>query len=1285
MKRSAIDTSLERVTKIRSGEKCPIENIFKSGSSSTVPKCRTAVGYLYHHVHNQPIINKKLIIDLPEFLKPFGSKYIKNPKRLSETLKEFLKKHPEFVLECKRIFVEKPQNLNQHLAPDYNLTEHDLCSVCFKDTSSNALKDILCSNEAMKIQVHNHITYQISRGDSLVQVHNGLLNIVNSACRSFQKSNPCTSSNDVDTTLYDYKMLSEDLKIKVAKLEKSNAEILEKLKKNLTKYTNHLQNHAAYVQYFLNISQSELKVFDKMIFCQPREKETLEEILKRYPKVDRVSPANVHEGLFNEFLSFVECQGEEPNFANLGVKYDLSGKKGGNSKTCQSRFAQSICYNNLLHMKTVDPEKYKVVELIVVNSVQKRKNYEQFPIFESLSFPRLPSKALADKSITILLEQGKLLLGEQQSPESIKTYDYKTQKETVVYLHSRKNSLQSIREFILKDHIEKGFLRARKPEYYNKMSREAAIEILSRCGVYFDTNEVNTSVHSTGELRVLVQETETTRHYLNWYDNSTIGGISYILFNFQYLYSPAVYHSSDLSERDLQYVIEKPVCYFIGVSSSTTKREESYSKMRLDDIKLLAIPIVNDGIVFKDVYRFTTGDHPVRCVEAGNNKAGYWRIPGCNIKLDGSIIPFNEMVSSEHITIEKQREFVNRGGFFDDESNFGKSLQDAGDPRDMCKMRLGLSFKTKAEAEIVLKDELKGVRHQHLLLIHNPATPLVDLNLEQLEISPAEPLHDLKAIAKYILANIPGKLKASTSVMRIAKEVVSRQGDEKYLLKENHNGETIFKFIIQVTSHLEHRLFPEGLGLPCVNCGPLFFLNNQRKCEKCLIVGIYRSLCEIHVYGYQDFSKKTPCDILRFYNLVYILYKFILDFQYIYPDVPASEICSNIYFVDIIRYLPVMYELHNLLSLHAGRHESDFRVLKKVVANYSNMQHFSKSFLLHVLKKVEVKKYYTMNNSNSGRNFDKHKTSVVSKMITDFFNTSPKPEVGFHVSVFNNNDLRENLYSHLERISTFIVSNAKCDLTFMNYNQSSGYLQFPSFKSEVYPPFPIYNIFNCSIELILNTKHKCFQKIEQLCIQNRILNVGSFIKLVSGYDEIDTSCLQHIATPSTQCRPLFARESSYQTMLDKLNTVCDEPEGYGLLKYSVMTKCLAKIYGKVSPEILNLDKIIKLIELQQTKSSTAILKKSEVYHKKIHDYIVMIRSHIHGLNDLIEKVDTAIGTLSRKCDDSIIDSDSYQEDLLLNNEVYQLNVSRKKREAMEGIKSILEFESVSNLHIAEGL
>ena len=1269
-------------------------------SSCPLPSCRVAIGSLYYTLLDKPI-NKCSIDNLPRFMKTFSDKYLKSPKRLSSLLNDFKVSNHEFVTHCTNIFASNREIVKKHEDFNFVLASNDLCKICFDfPNSCNANKDVICSQESMKLQLSNFVSYQMSQGERLFDIHKSLVDLSTVVCKSFERGNDSSSSSsNTNQNIVEYDSVIVALKKEILSIKKKNKETMDTINRNHSIFCSNLEENAAFVQYYLNISQSELKVLDKQMFCISQEDIPLTDIVKRYPKLSNVSPQSTHENLFYEFLSHVLANKKEPNFGDLGAKYKLTGAMNGCSKSRQIRLAQSVCYNKLLMIKDSQPEQYSIVEKVVIECVGKRKGNEKYPLFDDLCYPRFPSKVKADHHIQRLNDKGDILLGEPQVPESHSTYDYKTHKKTNVYSCSRKNSFQSIREHFLNHHAERRYLRARQQSYYDSLTKIEVLKLLAEYGVYYsdfnsatiDTDSNDSLVSGSPDLEIiklrrLVQETETTRHYLVWYDHSTIGGVSYILFNFQYIYSPAVYcrNDDDMSSRELQRIIEKPQLYYLGVSPPTTAAEEGFTKMRLDDIKSLSVPITRDGIVYHDVYRFTIGDQPVRCVESGHNKSGYWRVPTTDIKIEDSIIPFHKIVSSKHYSIDEQRNFANKGGFYDNPDNFGKSLQDQ-NPKEICKLRLKQTFKTKCKAEEAMKNDLKGVRRQHVLLKDSPTCPLDQLHIENLEVSPSEPLHDLKAVSKSILSNIPGKVKrGSSNVIKIANEVVSKHGDEKYHLKSNHNAEQIFIFILEITSHLQHRLFPEGLESPCGNCGLLFHISGARKCEKCLIVGIYRALLEIHVYGYQDHSKKTPTDVLRFYNLVYILYMLLIDFSHSKTDVDIAGICLNVYFVDVIKFLPVMYELHNLLSLNAGRHEADFKTLKKVVKNYTNMRHFTDKFLFHVLKKLEIKKYF--NYCYFG---EEYKTSVVSKLITHFFKKSPKQDIQFHISLFSNTDRKDDLYAHLQRISTFIVSNAKCGKCFMDFVQSSGVLIFHvSPDSQTYPPFPLYNILNSNADKILKTKQICFQQIKDQCFEGDSLSISKFLELIAGGGEITISAITQAGVSNSSSS--HSTSNSYVTILDRL-AIFDDPKNFLLLKHSYLTKCLAKIYGcDVADDLVNFDRLMKFIQLYQTQNKT--LDSSNAFKVKYEQYIVKIRYHVRKLIEIGNKVDIAISTLSKKCNDELVseddddDGEEEQESQICDtNDVYQLNLFRRKKEAIDFIKNSLEFESYCHRNISAGL
>ena len=108
------------------------------------------------------------------------------------------------------------------------------------------MKDIICSKEAMKLQIqfHEFVVYQINNGKSLTYVHDELLKISFNVCNSIRKSSPSSSSEII--AIYDYKVKNDDLKNKISILKKTNTKIIKNFNLNLTVYNKNLQDNAAF-------------------------------------------------------------------------------------------------------------------------------------------------------------------------------------------------------------------------------------------------------------------------------------------------------------------------------------------------------------------------------------------------------------------------------------------------------------------------------------------------------------------------------------------------------------------------------------------------------------------------------------------------------------------------------------------------------------------------------------------------------------------------------------------------------------------------------------------------------------------------------------------------------------------------------------------------------------------------------------------------------------------------------------------------------------------------------
>ena len=347
-----------------------------------------------------------------------------------------------------------------------------------------------------------------------------------------------------------------------------------------------------------------------------------------------------------------------------------------------------------------------------------------------------------------------------------------------------------------------------------------------------------------------------------------------------------------------------------------------------------------------------------------------------------------------------------------------------------------------------------------------------------------ECLHDCKGHCKSSFTFIPGTIHQSDSdLLKSIHSIVHKSGDELYLLKDKHSAEDMAKSLVDITHDLQRKFFPNGLDSPCSECGPLLTISNKRKCEKCSYIGYYRVMCEIVVHGYKNSSKRNAQEVLRFHNLSFLLYYFLQCIENVNARFDINNVIRSTYFVNTVYYMPIAYELHNLLSFNAGRNEDQFKQVKKVTKNFSNQQYTKPQLLLGALRRLEANKYYN-------QEFNQDKRSMYSKKLTHFFENSPPPPI-IYTKEFLESD--QSIPSLLQRLSTFLVSNV--DRNYMNVKDDS--LVFPYKVCECYdltcsacqankfPRFGINNIHTSSIAKILTTKKNVFdERIKGKIFQN---------------------------------------------------------------------------------------------------------------------------------------------------------------------------------------------------------
>jgi hypothetical protein len=1355
----------------------PVSTLFRPFSK--LPQCKVAIGIMLKAA-NSKRFNSSFITSLPSFMNFYKGKYssLRNPSRIEKELKRFSNLNKSFSDECKRLTATVDLNslegaissdFTRHSRVNFQLYDKQPCEVCFPSDNNDVQTGVFSNIERFKLQMRDFYRFQLSQGRT-VEECDKMVHDFNEITYSGFKNDDSRNVTSVSSLRKEV----NDLKSENSSMENEIDEIKRILIDNHEAYSANLNNHAAFLHYYLDISRRQIKLMDQQVYCDQDRSKDFAEFIDKFSELKNVFPHTSHDPLFQEYIAFVKSHKKEPKFSELGEAYNLHGARQGSSVSRQTQLAEAICYRMLAKLKNsgseLDQETYAMVSPIALKSYNKRQGYKKFSLIEksglNLKFPRTPSLKEAINQVNKMEEDGEILLGEP-IPQNHKMFDNKSQEWIEISSVSRKNSLNTLRSHILDKHIKNDLVRAKSKSYYDALSREEALTALYNYGVVLGSeqdNNVSSSTQtnddsepSTQSLRDLVHYLETHRPYLIWYDHATVGGLSYILFNFSYIYTPAAYHSEILSERDLQHCIEEPRTYFIGISRSTTAHEESFAQMRLDDIKLCSSPVTKNNIAFHDVYRFTTGDNPVRTVESGNNKTGcyrfatsmFWLPSGqtkndCvvteerssdhedgddiaesylvrrvgtinSIKVDDTLeLLYDKVVLTEHLTTKKLRDFANEGGYFTND-NIGKSMLDEDNMMDVYKTRFKAEYlKNKKisikDAKKFVKDELKGRKHQPLLFMLHPEEDPLSLNLNDWEIAPSDPMHECKSISKALFKYVPGKCKSPINtpggkpelesedqrkmrescdrIVKLVKDCVLMVGDEVYLLKAEHSAEDQFKFLINITRRLEEKFFSGNLEEICGLCkSTIFQLTGEIKCPKCIFMGIYRSFLEIHVFGYQDHSKKTCLKVLRFYNLVYIFFTYLSYFDRSFSRTNLYGICSNVYFINIIRYFPEMYELHNLLSFNAGRHEGQFKIVKKSVDNFSNKQHFTEKFPLHLMTRLEVKRHLDSE-------LKPHVTSSVSKMISEHFKKSPPTDIIFDRTFIENTGNSSSFLAHLQRISTYVKWNP--DYGYFTFtSQGIRFLVQSLSDSARYPPYPLYNVLVSSIHKIRVTKEKVFSEFKDKIMRNhsvsdveidfdrmeQLFSYGSgFVEEVHGTSTCapppDIAELRRLEDENM-------RAVKYVTLLNMLKEVPFPSWGIsygGSCLKTTMCQCLAKIFGEsvLANALIELDRATE-------KKSRYVGRRLKVSGDSEYEYRI-IRKYAEKLKCVLEPLEkeetrlkrqtTSLNrTISADFDVDMEDSVSNTGAEFYSNEtVKEISNIRQRLDVVSTIKNKLNFE-----------
>jgi hypothetical protein len=661
----------------------------------------------------------------------------------------------------------------------------------------------------------------------------------------------------------------------------------------------------------------------------------------------------------------------------------------------------------------------------------------------------------------------------------------------------------------------------------------------------------------------------------------------------------------------------------------------------------LAIKLkTENGIEYTDKLKFVVGDGPVRCVESGQNKSGPYRLPTIMEKFPMDTLQYAKIMAFKHCSFEDQTIHANMGGFFDQPGNAGKSLQEEmkNNPLSLAKIREpGKDFQLYNTTGVrnYLYDELCGRRRPPIVYMNNPSSSPKDICADGLEICPTEPLHDLKGVLIKSLGVIPGIQKEG--ILKKISDIISNSCNFDYDTKFEKSAESMFKELLEVVQKLEQQLFPEGLT--CSECGHIFTMSNVKMCTKCLYYTFYRSLLEIHIFGYKDSSKRNGISALTLHNLLFVFFKSVKTIQRSIPD--AATVINSMYFINLVYYLGISFELQNPLSYHAGRLEDMFRQIKNLAYKFTNRKHFEESFLLNVIKRYELSKVYKTNHSK--------RHSTVSTAITAFHKAYPIPSV-----ILTSEFVKENAHdvaSHLCRISNFVVSNIDQRYIFIDSNMAINFRTEESCSivqcdktcrpclSKMFPDFAIHHILTSSHKLILDTKQRLYSSFASkiISVEGGTVDIEK-LKVVIGQIEDIPSCVEvhrvtsNMIIDSVDISRINISQVHRPPTIDSMIARFDScPSNLNKLK-SKTAKCVALLLDEV-PEVLirfsNSSEHLTNLNCNNIRSisNTHNRHNEQAYYiSRVKDIVALVQDRLSFLQNSVElmasKVDDLLETKS---------------------------------------------------------
>lgn len=478
-----------------------------------------------------------------------------------------------------------------------------------------------------------------------------------------------------------------------------------------------------------------------------------------------------------------------------------------------------------------------------------------------------------------------------------------------------------------------------------------------------------------------VHEDGATRYLKIWHDHSSIAGHGHFLVLVSVIYDSALFltqEEADLKlERkiDVQSTIETPELHILGRSSSSIEDQALFSACRNECLSDLSTPLcLSNDVEVNDIMRFFHGDGPAQQFEAGNSIGGNYCCVSCGVRSD-RMDDIAYAYRCQKLSLEERQKFLLQGTAWKNIASRPLDKLLVADLRNELSIRgLSTEGKKKPVLEKEFEDIRLGITNFPALLQNSPEASLHSLNLPHYEVSPTEPLHDLKGHFSNIIEE--SLLIASGKVLDEIKKI-----KKVVLTKEVIRCSDLRKAVI------------------------LIYLKLKDVKPEYMLTDLFRTAVDIANLCYAHDAVRSPRSILCLYNRTF-LHAYQCSILFSDPKSITRRKMFGRYYHSLTAHAALLFRMVSLRSMNTEQQERIFQQAKGITKGTSN--NHPQHIISNILQRLHFER--------GSENVIATQESQIKSLSTAL---GPMENTIFPKSMLQN--AAQHYQAHLEQISDYLI------------------------------------------------------------------------------------------------------------------------------------------------------------------------------------------------------------------------------------------------------------------------